>query len=195
MGGTLPGNRNRRRCQIVARLLKSRASSLDKVAQLGAVAKGGICRTDEIETAVRVAQALSEIHSVSSRGSAYDYLKDFGDRALLIASACRAAAEKLQLAKGIGGRPLQHWHDEFTAILLDSCERNRIEPTARLDRISGEAIGGLYKVAVAFERLLLPKMRSRTPQALVKRLQRSLKRLDGRSCIAEPVDRTGSMTN
>src|SRR5262249_53270699 len=54
----------------VARLLKSRASSLDKVAQLGAVAKGGICRTDEIETAVRVAQALSEIHSVSSRGSA-----------------------------------------------------------------------------------------------------------------------------
>src|SRR5262245_26697841 len=94
----------------VARLLKSRASSLDKVAQLGAVAKGGICRSDEIEAAVRVAQALSDIPSVSSRGSAYDYLEDFGDRALLIASACRAAAEKLQLAKGIGGRPLQHWH-------------------------------------------------------------------------------------
>src|SRR5262245_41625868 len=116
----------------VARLLKSRASSLDKVAGLGAVAKGGIFCTDAIETAVRGAQALSEIPSVSSLSSAYDYLEDFGDRALVIASACRT--EKLRLAKGIGGRPLQHWHDEFAAILLDICEQNRIEPTARLDR-------------------------------------------------------------
>lgn len=166
----------------IVRLLKRHACSLDKVARLGAVAKGGRCRTEEIETAVRVAQALSEIPAVSSLGSAYDYLEDFCDRALVIASACLTAAKELQLTRGIAGRPPHHWYDEFTAILLDICKQNRIEPTAGLDRSSGKPVGGLYEVAAAFERLLLPKMRSSTSQALIKRLQRSLERL-----TAEPA--------
>src|SRR5262245_15672991 len=140
-------------------------------------------------------QALSEIPSVSSLSSAYDYLQDFGDRALVIASACRTAAEKLQLPNGIGGRPRQHWHDEFTAILLGICEQNGLEPTAGLDRTTGKPVGDVYEFAVAFERLLWPEMRARTPQALVKRLQRSLRQLDGRSRIPNPPDRTGSKTH
>jgi hypothetical protein len=116
-------------------------------------------RTEEIETTVRVAQALSEAPSFGSLEAAYAYLEDFGDRVLMIASACQTAAKSLQLTKATGGRSPYHWHDEFTAILLGICKQNRIEPTVRLDRISGEAVGDLYRIALAFERLLLHAMR------------------------------------
>jgi hypothetical protein len=82
--------------------------------------------------------------------------------------------------KGQSGKSRYGWYDEFTAVLLDVCRQNNIKPTVRIDRISGEPVGTLFKIAAAFERLLLPKMRSPSSEAMVKRLQRSLRRLEQR---------------
>jgi hypothetical protein len=86
----------------------------------------------------------------------------------------------LQSTKGQSGKARYGWYDEFTAVLLDVCRQNKIKPTVRIDRISGEPDGTLSRIAPAFERLLLPKMRSPNTAAMVKRLQRSLRRLEQR---------------
>jgi len=145
------------------------------------VAKGGFSRSQEIEVACRLAQILSEDSTVGSLAAAHAYLADFGDRAAMIASACRSAAKRLEPIKGKGGKHRYDWYDEFTAVLVEICKQNKIEPTVGLDRVTGEAVGVLSAVASAFERLLLPSMRSRTPSAMVKRLQRSLKRIGQKS--------------
>ena len=64
--------------------------------------------------------------------------------------------------------------------LLDVCQQNKIKPTIGFDSSSDEAVGTLSKIAAAFERLLLPKMRSPASEAMVKRLQRSLRREEQR---------------
>jgi len=161
--------------------LNSHAKRLDKFAPIAGVAKGGMCHTEDIEVACRLAQILSEDSTVGNLAAAHAYLGDFGDRAAMIASACRSAAKRLEPIKGKGGKHRYDWYDEFTAVLVEICKQNKIEPTVGLDRVTGEAVGGLSAVASAFERLLLPSMRSRTPSAMVKRLQRSLKRIGQKS--------------
>ena len=121
-------------------------------------------------------QALSEDFIIGSVAAAHVYLADFSDRATMVASACRSAAKKLQPVRGKGGGTPYLWYDEFVAVLLDICKANKLQPSARIDRASGEPVGDLAKVAAGFEGLLLPKMRSPTPEAMVKRLQRSLPR-------------------
>jgi hypothetical protein len=160
--------------------LNSYAKGLDKFAPLVAVAKGGFSRSDEIEVACQLAQILSEDSTVGSIEAAHAYLADFWNRAGVIASVCRSAAKKLLLTKGRSGRSPYDWYDEFTAVLLDVCKHNNIDPTVAIDRSSGEPVSGLADVASGFERLLLPIMRSPTPSAMIKRLQRSLARLEQR---------------
>jgi hypothetical protein len=157
--------------------LKSHAKRLEKTAPVTAVAKGGICRNEDIDVTCQLAQSLGEEPTIGSLEAAYAYLADFGERAAVIANASRMAATRLQPIKGKGGGSAYVWYDEFTAVLLDLCKKNKIEPEARIDRTSGEPVGGLAKVASGFERLLPPNMRSSTPGAMVKRLQRSLGRL------------------
>jgi hypothetical protein len=164
--------------------LNSHAKSLEKLASVAAVAKGGLCRAEDIDVACQLARSLAEEATIDSSKAAYAYLADFGERATVIANASRSAATGLQPIKGKGGGSPYVWYDEFTAVLLDVCKKNKIEPEARIDRTSGEPVGGLAKVGSGFEKLLPPNMRSRTPSAMVKRLQRSLGRLTERSAAA-----------
>jgi hypothetical protein len=161
--------------------LNAHAKRLDKLAPLAAVAKGGFCRSEDIAVTGQLVKILKEDSTIGNLEAAYSYLRELFDRAGTIASACRAASSSLQSTKGKSGKSRYHWYDEFTARLVDICKQNKIEPNVGIDRISGEPVGRLAEIAAAFERLLLPKMRSPTPQALVKRLQRSLKRLEKRS--------------
>jgi hypothetical protein len=161
----------------VARSLTSNAKTLEKIARLAAVAKGGMNLSEEIEGACRLAEALSEDSTIGSVAAAQVYLADFGGRATIIASACRSAAKKLRLIRGKGGGTPHLWYDEFAAVLLDICKANKLQPSVRIDRGSGEPVGDLAKVAAGFEVLLPPRMRSPTPEAMVKRLQRSSSRL------------------
>lgn len=108
--------------------MNSHANTLDKIAPLAAVAKGGMYRGEEIEAACRLGQILSEDPTVGNVAVAHAYLADFGHRAAIIASACRSAAKRLQPTKGKGGRSSYDWYDDFTAMMLDICKSNNIKP-------------------------------------------------------------------
>jgi hypothetical protein len=161
--------------------LNSHAKKLDEIVSLGAITQMGFGRGHEIEVSGQLLRALTSDPTIGSVEAAHAYLSEFCDRAHTIASACRAAASRLQSTKGKSGKSPYHWYDEFTAALTDICKQNKIEPNVGIDRISREPVGDLFKVASGFERLLLPRMRSPTPLATVKRLQRSLVRLEQRS--------------
>jgi hypothetical protein len=160
----------------VANSLRLHAKRLDEVAGLGAITRMGVARVDELASSGQVAEALTSEPTIGTVEKAHAYLSEFCERADVIASACRFAAQRLAALKGKSGRSQYHWYDEFTAVLVEVCKLNKIEPTAGLDRTSGEPIGTLPRIAREFERLLLPRMRSRTPASMVKRLQRGLAR-------------------
>ena len=160
--------------------LNAHAKRLDKLASLGTITRMGLAHKKNIETSGRLARCLTLNPAIGSIEAAHAYLEDFCDRAGVIASGCRAAATSLQSTKGQSGKSRYGWYDEFTAVLLDVCKQNNIEPTIGFDSSSDEAVGTLSKIAAAFERLLLPKMRSTASEAMVKRLQRSLRRLEQR---------------
>ena len=136
----------------------------------------GYARADELEVSALLTETLASDSKIGSIEAARNYLEDFCGRARVVAAACRRAAGSLQSNKGKSGRSRYQWHDEFTAVLVDLCKRNKIEPNVAIDRESGEPTGGLFEVASRFEQLFPAAIRSPTPAALVKRLQRSLKR-------------------
>ena len=160
----------------VVRSLKTHAKQLDQIASIGTITRQGFASAHDLAVSGQVVQVLASDPNIAKVEAAHAYLRDFCERAGNIASACRAAARTLQSNKGTGGKSRFDWYDEFTTVLVDICKQNKIEPTVGIDRITGEPVGGLSVLASAFERLLLPNMRSRTPSAMVKRLQRSLKR-------------------
>jgi hypothetical protein len=161
----------------VAGSLNAHAKRLDETAPLGSITRPGFAREPDIAVSGQLVQILASNPAMGSVEAAHEYLRNFCDRTSMMASTCRAAARSLQSRKGQGGKPPYRWYDEFTAVLLDICKQNKIEPTVGIDRISGEPVGTLPKIASAFERLLPPKMRSRKPATMVKRLQRGLNRL------------------
>jgi hypothetical protein len=162
----------------VAGSLKAHAKGLDQIATLGTITRSGFAREHDIAVGGQLIQILASDPAIGSVEAAHEYLRSFCDSASIIAPACRTAAANLHSRKGRSGKLRYGWYDEFTAVLLDICEKNRIEPTFWTDRISGEAAGNLPRIASAFERLLPPKMRSGKPATLVKRLGRSMERLE-----------------
>jgi len=161
--------------------LNSHAKALETFNAFAVIAKGGHLKgrylDRDMELCYQLARELREELRLDDIAAAYAHLADFADRAAGMASAARAAAKRLKGIRGTGGGSPYLWYDGFTAVLLDLCKKNKIEPKAGIDRSSGEPVGGLAKMASAFERLLPPWMRSPTPDAMVKRLNRSLSRL------------------
>jgi hypothetical protein len=160
--------------------LNALAKALKTFSPLVAIAKGGHLKgrnlAKDMEVCVQLAGSLKEELDLSDISAAYSHIVDFGDRAAAVASAARTAANSLKRIRGTGGGTPYLWYDEFTAVLLALCKKNRIEPTAGIDRVSGEPVGGPATMASAFERLLPPWTRSPTPEAMVKRLKRSVGR-------------------
>lgn len=160
--------------------LNAHVKRLDEIASLGTVTRMGFARGEDIAASGQLVPFLTANPTIGSIEAAHAYLEDFCHRAGVIASGCRAAASSLQSTKGHSGKSRYGWYDEFTAVLLYVCKQNKIEPTVGIDRISGKPVGTLSEIAPAFEQLLLRTMRSPKPAAMVKRLQRSLGRLEQR---------------
>jgi hypothetical protein len=165
----------------IAGALKAHARRLEQIAPLGVITRSGFAREHDIEVGGRLVQALVSTPTIGNVKAAHDYLRSFCDKAKTIASSCRAAAQRLQSIKGQGGRISYDWYDGFTGVLLGLCRQNAIKPSLGNDRISGEPVGNLFKFASEFERLLPNNMRSREPATMMKRLQRSLRRLAKRA--------------
>ena len=161
--------------------LKAHAKRLDQISSIGTITRVGFARAHDLAVSGQVVQILASDPNIGSAATAHAYLSDFCGRAETLASACRVAMSALQSNRGKSGKNRYDWYDEFTAVLVEICKQNKIEPTVGIDGITGEPVGGLSVLASAFERLLLPKMRSRTASAMVKRLQRSLERIGQKS--------------
>jgi hypothetical protein len=125
----------------VAGSLNSHAKRLDEIAPLGTITRPGFAREQDIAVSGQLVQILASNPAMGSVEAAHEYLRNFCDRASMMASTCRAAARSLQSKKGQGGKSPYGWYDEFTAVLLDICKQNKIEPTVGIDRISGEPVG------------------------------------------------------
>jgi hypothetical protein len=117
--------------------LNAHAKRLDEMASLGTITRMGLAHEKDIAASGRLAQCLTSNPTIGSIEAAHAYLEDFCHRVGVIASGCRAAARSLQSMKGQSGKSRYGWYDEFTAVLLDICQQNKIKPTIGFDSSSG----------------------------------------------------------
>ena len=165
----------------VGKALLSMAKSLNEVSALLAGLETGIHSDLEIAVASRIAKYLALDPSVSSLTKAQELISSFRQEAARIAHVCMVARADLPDRPAERGRRALDWYDDFTALLLEVADTADVKPTVRKDRISGARSGWLFEAAQALEPFLYPEMRSPSPEACGKRLERSLRRLRERA--------------
>lgn len=135
----------------------------------------GIRHSHQIEAATKIKEVLGQ--NPELKNSADEFLRDFCSRMDTVSEACLVAASNLKSIKAKPGQKPIDWHDDFTRVLVFIAGRNNIRTTILTDRVTGKAKGRFLELAVAFERLLYPAMRSSSRGALAQRLSRSLRRI------------------
>jgi hypothetical protein len=162
----------------IARRLASTARLLEQLAEGLAGVQTGLRKSEDIEFALLVRQALSLNPLVGDLLHADEKLASFQLQCSEMAQVFWVAFRTLKAERGKPGRQKLYWYDDFTALLLKLALLADQEPNLNKDRSSGERGGWLFDAAQALEFLLYPPMRSETPEACGKRLERSLKRLE-----------------
>ena len=159
----------------------------DILATLGAIARNlqaaeqnlrgcetGLQSAHNIEVVTKVREILARNPELGDLVKADKFLSDCCDRLKTISHACLVAAKDLGSTKGKAGRKRLDWLDDFRAVLMSVADQNGIRPTIITDRETGEVKGRFLDLAVGFEQLLWPTMRSPTRTALAKRFSRTL---------------------
>jgi hypothetical protein len=164
----------------IATRLATTARSLDLLAQRLSSFEG-FQSSEDIEFALLVRQALAHNPLVGNLDRAHEKLASFQAQCSEMAQVFWLACITLKEERGQPGRPRIEWYDDFTALLFKLASLANIEPTFYKDRISGERRGWLFEAAQVLEVLFYPPMRSETPEACGKRLERSSKRLKQRN--------------
>jgi hypothetical protein len=161
----------------VARALLSMAKNLGEVSVLLGGLETGIHSGLEITVASRTAEYLAMDPTVGSLEKARELVSAFQQDAARMAHVCMVARADLPDRPGERGRPALDWYDDFAALLLDLADTADVKPILRKDRVSGARSGWLFEAAQALESFLYPEMRSPSPEACGKRLERSRTRL------------------
>jgi hypothetical protein len=161
----------------VAKALLSIAKNLSEVSALLGGLETGIRSELEITVASHTVEYLAIDPTVSSVDKAHELVSAFQRDAARMAHVCMVARAGLPDQPGERGRRALNWYDDFTALLLDVADTADVKPTLRKDRISGARSGWLFEAAQALESFLYPEMRSPSPEACWKRLERSRTRL------------------
>jgi hypothetical protein len=161
----------------IARRLASTARLLEQLAQGLAGLQTGIRQSEDIEFALLARQALSLNPLVGDLSRADEKLTSFQQQCSEMAQVFWVAFRTLKEERGKPGRKKLDWYDDFTALLLKLAKLANIEPNLNKDRITKARGGWLFAAAQALEYFLYPPMRSETPEACGKRLERSLGRL------------------
>lgn len=164
----------------VGKALLSLAKNLGEISQFLGGLEMGIHFNIEIAVASRAAEFLALDPTVGSLAEAQKLISSFREDAGRIAHAIMRAHADLPDRPGESGRRALDWYDHFTALLLDIASVAGVEPTLRKDRITCYRSGWLFTAAQALEPFLYPDMRSPSPEACGKRLERSRKRLGER---------------
>ncbi|MBX9778234.1 MAG: hypothetical protein K2Y71_27950 [Xanthobacteraceae bacterium] len=158
--------------------LNGLATRLEEVQDILGAGEEGIHHTHVIEVVGQVAFALSENPEIGSVEHARKFLADFRRRAGTIAHGARVATWLLStLPKPRRGRIQKDWHDDFTLAVARICKLNAVRFVLSANRDTGEPEGKAFEAAHELERLLDPRMRAVSKIALLRRLDRSSKRL------------------
>lgn len=165
--------RESREVKPVAKAVLTTAKGLLEAAKFLSGDETGFRTHVEIETTSAAARALARDQTVGSVAAGHEILRTFRKEAERIGHACMAAyADLTQKDDGEDHKRLV-WYDDFTALLLEIARKAGVKPTVGKDRITGTRTGWLFKAAQALEPFLDPVMRSPTPEACGKRLERS----------------------
>jgi hypothetical protein len=161
----------------MARGLARTARFLEQLAQRLGGLKTGIQNSEDVEISLLVRQALVLNPLIGDLSRADEQLRSFQRQCSEMAQVFWAAFAALKVERGKRGRAKLDWYDDFTAVLLKLAKLANIEPKLSKDRITEARGGWLFEAAQALEFFLYPPMRSPTPEACGKRLERSLKRI------------------
>ncbi len=162
-----------REVKPVAKALLTTAKGLLEAGKLLSGHETGFHTHVEVETTSAAARVLARDQTVGSVAAGHKILRTFRKEAERIGHACMAAyADLSQKDDGENNKRLG-WYDEFTALLLEIARKAGVNPSVGKDRITGTRTGWLFKAAQALEPFLDPVMRSPTPEACGKRLERS----------------------
>jgi hypothetical protein len=164
---------------IVATALLTTAKNLSEASVLLGGLETGLHSDVEIAVTSRAAEYLAMDPGVGSVGKAQELIASFNREAARIAHVLMVARADLPDRPDEGGRPALLWYDEFTALLLDIANKAGVRATLRKDRVTGVRSGWLFEAAQALESFFWREMRSQSPEACGKRLERSLRRLGG----------------
>jgi hypothetical protein len=155
--------------------LLSASRKLSDVSRLLSGRETGFRTSVEIGVTNETAKYLALDPSLGPTASAPDFVSGFARDAARLAHVCMVAYKAQPDSDR--GRPALNWYDEFTALLLQIADEAGIQPTLRKDRITQVRSGWLFDAAQALESFLWPEMRSPSPEACGKRLDRSRRRL------------------
>jgi hypothetical protein len=158
----------------VAKALLSTGKNLIEAVRLISGRSTGLRDAIECEVAAQVIDAMTS--DPADTQSARVLVAAFRVSAANVADACLVAYAKLSKKASNDGPSPMLWYDDFAAILLGIARKAGIKPNLNKDRISQEYGGWLFEAAQALEPFLDPDMRSETPGACGKRLERSRKR-------------------
>jgi hypothetical protein len=161
----------------VAKALRLTARNLLDASTVLSGLETGLRTHVEIEATRQTAKILALDPRVGSFERAQTLIVAFREEAARIGHTCMVAYADLNQKALNEGRAPVHWYDEFTALLLDIAKKVGVEPSLGKDRIRGTRTGWLFKAAQALEPFLDPFMRSPSPEACGKRLERSKRRL------------------
>jgi hypothetical protein len=164
----------------VAKSLRSMGISFDEAARTLRGHQTGFHTNVEIEIVSQIKNYLALDPTIGSVEKADDLITPLQRDAVKLARACLVAASDLASQPAAPGRTRLGWHDAFTELLLKIAQTAGVVPTLGKDRIRGERTGWLFRAAQDLESFLWPEMRSPTPEACWKRLERSKARITKR---------------
>jgi hypothetical protein len=160
----------------VAKALLSTAKNLTEVSRLLSGLETGFRSSVEIAVISQITKYLALDPTVGSLAKALALVSAFQQDAARLAHVCMVAHARLPDRSG-DRRPALHWYDDFTALLLEIADKAAVSPTLGKDRNTNNRTGWLFEAAQALESFLHRDMRSPSPEACGKRLERSRKRL------------------
>lgn len=158
----------------VASALRRTGKNLIEASKLLSGRRTGLRNQVELEVTSRVIEIMGLDPTV---GNSEELITAFQKDAASVGHACLIAYADLQRKAPNDGRAPNLWYDKFTAILLRIAKKAGIEPNLNKDRANKTRGGWLFNAAQALEPFLHRYMRSPSPEACGKRLERSCKRL------------------
>jgi hypothetical protein len=161
----------------VAKALLATGRNLLEASRVLSGHQTGIHTSVEIQATTEAVRLLALDPTIGSIDTAKTLVGNFHEQSAKIGHACLDGWADLAEEGGQKGRPALHWYDDFSRLLLEIAKRAGVKASIGRDRVTRERTGWLFEAARALEPFLARWMRSQSPEACGKRLERSMRRL------------------